>query len=276
MKKEDFLEFDKKIITKNKLIHQIWFGLFPSKKQASIDYKKMEKYRNTWLERNKDWERIEWNLEMCYHLIKEFFPEHYKTFKTYKYHIQRCDFIRYCILYRYSGFYVDMDYICNCNLNEILKKYNGDIYLVQTPNSYFFQEKDYISNSLMYSKTNNNPFWKILMIELEKHSSPPSYYSRHLYIMYSTGPGILNRIYNKYKYLYKVKSFPYLNFQPYGIKDDIRSINLPNHIYMCHLNYGSWEESDSKFFISFVREWKILIFIFLVIIIFWLLSIKIF
>jgi hypothetical protein len=72
--------------------------------------------------------------------------------------------------------------------------------------------------------------------------------------------------------MYKLKSFPYINFQPYGIKDNIRSINLPSHIYMAHMNRGSWEESDSKFFITFVREWKILVFILLVIIFFVLLS----
>jgi mannosyltransferase OCH1-like enzyme len=272
MKKEDFLKFDENLKTKNKLIHQIWFGLFPNKKQAEIDYEKMKKYRDTWTTNNKDWNRIEWNKQMCELLIKEFFPEHYSTFKKYKYEIQRCDFVRYAILYRYGGFYVDMDYICNCNIDNILKKYNNEIYFVQTPNTVFFQNEDHISNSLMYSRNRNNIFWKVLMIQLEKYCKTPSYYSKHLAVMYSTGPGILNRLYLKYKYMYKLKSFPYINFQPYGIKDNIRSINLPSHIYMAHMNRGSWEESDSKFFIAFVREWKILVFILLVIIFFVLLS----
>jgi mannosyltransferase OCH1-like enzyme len=112
----------------------------------------------------------------------------------------------------------------------------------------------------MYSKPNHN-FWKKVFVELEMHKKAPYYYSRHMTIMFTTGPGILNRIYNKYKILLSLEHLPYKLFHPYGITSDIKMLkNIPS-IFAVHIGYGSWETNDSKIFLFLYKEWRLLLFI---------------
>jgi hypothetical protein len=149
--------------------------------------------------------------------------------------------------------------------NEVLDKYKGDIYLVETPNNTGF-EKIHISNSLMYSKSGND-FWKTLFIELEMNKELPYYYNRHSIIMFTTGPGVLNRVFNKYKIKYKLNYYPYKLFHPYGLKNDIKIMSENSDVYAVHLGRGSWETYDSKILIFFYQEWKIILFIILILLI---------
>lgn len=258
----DFLDLDNFLISnKNKIIHQIWFGTIPNKKEAKKAYDKLKIHRNSWIILNPTWFRMEWNKKQSECLVKTFYLEHFETFKNYKYEIQRCDFIRYLILHRYGGWYVDMDYHCCKSLNEAMIYFQNEIYFVQTPNSYF-GVSDHVSNSLMYSQAGHT-FWKQLCINLERSRTVPLFYTKHLEVMFTTGPGILNRIYTKYKDAYKIKSLPWKLFHPYGLEDfkfDIKNKN----VYAIHLGKGSWESKDSKILIFLATNWKIIVFILIV------------
>ena len=154
-----------------------------------------------------------------------------------------------------------MDYYCNKPFDEAFMKFGHDFYLVNTPNI----GNIFVSNSLMYSRP-NHIFWKRLFLEMEMNKECPIYYSRHMIIMYTTGPGILTRVYNKYKIKDKLKSLPYDLFHPYGIKDDKLSLRN-DKVYSIHIGKGSWENSDSKCFIYIYREYKILLFVIIILII---------
>ena len=261
MSQLDFIELDKYLLNQNgRIIHQIWFGTIPNKGEAKKTYSKLKIYRDSWLIKNPTWCRIEWNKTACFELIQKFYPEHNEMFKQYKYEIQRCDTIRYVILHRYGGWYVDMDYYCNRPLDDAMKEYVNDIYLVQSPNGTFLHDDDHVSNSLMYSTPRHN-FWKQVLLELEKNQKAPIFYTKHLTVMLTTGPGILNRIYSKYKYRYKVKSLPWKLFHPYGIQDAMRSITSDPNIFALHISQGSWAGKDTEIINFFVRDWPILVFI---------------
>lgn len=255
------LEIDGELLEKNgKIIHQIWFGTMPNKREAKKAYKKLILYRDSWIEKNPTWHRHEWNKKECIEFVNSFYPEYKELLNGYRYEIQRCDVLRYLILHRYGGWYADMDYYCNKSVDEALYIYTNDIYFVQSPNSVIGQESDHVSNSLMYSKAGHF-FWKKLMLELENNKNPPYYYSKHLAVMFTTGPGILNRVYNRYKYQYKLKSLPYKLFHPYGINDAKLSLKMSPDVFAIHVGKGSWEGKDSKFFLFVARHWKIIIFI---------------
>jgi mannosyltransferase OCH1-like enzyme len=263
----DFFDLDAYLLNqKGKIIHQVWFGTIPNKSEAKKAYKKLKLYRDSWLIKNPNWCRVEWNKEMTISLLKNFYPEHIDMFNKYIYEIQRCDVVRYLILHRYGGWYADMDYYCNRPLDDAICQYKNNIYFVQSPNTVLGQDSDHISNSLMYSVP-NHAFWKQLMIELQKNQELPFYYTKHLRVMFSTGPAILNRVYHKYKNIYSVKSLPWKLFHPYGIKDLKLSLNQNKDVFTIHLGKGSWEDKDSKFLIFWLREWKICLFIFLIFII---------
>lgn len=255
----DFIDIDTFLIfNKNKIIHQIWFGTIPNKKEAKKAYEKLKIHRNSWIILNPTWFRMEWNKKQCEQLVKTFYSQHFETYKNYKHEIQRCDFVRYLILHRYGGWYVDMDYHCCKPLNEALNNFTNEIYFVQTPNSYF-GSTDYISNALMYSLAGHT-FWKQLLINLEQGRKTPLFYTKHLEVMFTTGPGILNRVYTKYKEAYCVKSLPWKLFHPYGIQDDKSDIKNKN-VFAIHIGKGSWESKDSKFLIFIATNWKIIFFI---------------
>jgi mannosyltransferase OCH1-like enzyme len=183
-------------------------------------------------------------------------------YKKYPYIIQKCDAVRYFILHRYGGLYVDMDYFCNKSWTEILNKYNGDIYFVQTPNNTGF-DKIHISNSLMYSKA-GHIFWNRLFIELEIKKEVPYYYSKHLVIMFTTGPGILNRFFNIYKIRDKLNFYPYEIFHPYGLNLEPKIASKDSNIYAFHIQDGSWHNTDTLILNFLYQEYKILLFILLI------------
>lgn len=259
----EFIDLDKYLISHNgKIIHQIWFGTIPNKSEAKKAYKKLQYCVNSWYIQNPNWLRFEWNRENCMLLVKNFYPQHLDMFKNYKYEIQRCDAVRYMILHRYGGWYVDMDYFCNRPLDDVHEKYKNDIYFVQTPNKTFFQEDDYVSNSLMFSIP-KHPFWNELLLHLEKNQKYRLYFSKHFVVMNTTGPILVNRVYSLYKYRYGLKSLPYKNFQPYGVKD-FKTLKLPDDIYAVHMVKSSWTGKDSILINFILTDWKLLSFFFII------------
>jgi inositol phosphorylceramide mannosyltransferase catalytic subunit len=246
---------DEKLIKyKNKIIHQIWFGKIPNRKEAKKALNNLRKYQDSWKNKNKDWYYFLWDYKSCNDFIKEYYPQYFDMYNKYKYLIQKCDAVRYFILHRYGGLYADMDYFCSKPWTDVLKKYNKDFYLVQTPNNLNIDNIQ-ISNSLMYS-ISEHPFWEEIFSELNKSVNQPFFFNRHLEIMYSTGPAILNKVFHLYKYKYKLNHYPYKLFHPYGIQtNSLKKINVEN-VYAVHLGKGSWESNDSKIIIFIYKEWK--------------------
>jgi len=116
----------------------------------------------------------------------------------------------------------------------------------------------------MYSVP-NHPFWRKLFIELEKaYENIPWYYSRHIQIMYSTGPSFLNRLYTRYQEPFDLHSFPARWFHPIGLDEHLLSLNnLDPKINAVHLGKGSWEHQDSKILIFFYCNYPIILFVIL-------------
>ena len=194
---------------------------------------------------------------MCDLLVMTYYVPYSNTYKNYPYEIQRCDFVRYCILDRYGGLYADMDYFCNRSFTEAFRKYTNSFYLVRVQDGVL---KGRVGLSLMYSSVKNHPFWKAMLINMKLNSECPIYYSRHMIILYTTGPEIINRVYQKYRMRYRLKTLPYKLFHPFGMDEDIlhhKGIN--KEIYAVHANKGMWEKNDSKFIITVYKEWKICI-----------------
>lgn len=266
MEQLSFEDLDKYLLDqKGKIIHQIWFGIIPNKQAAKKALEGLKKYKDSWIIKNPNWTNMCWDYKKCLTLIKTHYQEHLDLYKNYPYHIQRCDTVRCFILHRYGGFYADMDYYCNRSMDEALEKFKNDIYFVETPNKALGGV--HISNSLMYSKT-NHPFWKRVFIELEINKSAPYYYGRHMTIMFTTGPGVLNRVFNKYKTEYKLDYFPHKLFHPYGLTSDVLStVNDKPEAYAIHIGKGSWETKDSKFWILLYQNYTIILFILIVMLI---------
>lgn len=261
-----FEEYDKFLLDqKSHIIHQVWFGTIPNKREARKTYKKLKTYRDSWIDKNPSWYRAEWNKEMSLTLLKTHYPEHLDMYRKYKYEIQRCDAVRYFILHRYGGFYADMDYTCCRPVDEIIKNFSGTFYLVQSPNTNALGS--FVSNSLMYS-ISGHVFWRKLFLILENEKTSFSYLSKHIIVMYTTGPVILTKAFNEYKIRYSLSCYPWDKFHPLGINTEFKTLEkIDPSIYAIHLGKGSWESGDSKILLFFVREKWLIIFILLTLIV---------
>lgn len=91
-----------------KKIHQIWLGgEFPDK------YKRI---RDTWIEKNPDWEYKLWTDSD----IVDFNMENIELFNRIDNLGAKSDILRYEILYRHGGLYIDTDFECIKSFNDLL------------------------------------------------------------------------------------------------------------------------------------------------------------
>lgn len=255
-------ELDLLLLSKQgKIIHQVWFDNIQSRRETKKAFKKYEPYRQTWIKKNPTWYYHVWNKEESKKFMKMFYPDFLDLFKKYKYSIQCCDAIRYFILHRYGGLYVDMDSECLKPLDDMRNKYNKDIYFVETQNTVVGFG---VSNCLMFS-TPNHPFWKSLFIELAQSINTPWYYTRHMIILYSAGPAFINRMYHKYKYQYKLSYLPSKYFNPISLNIDLLTIDK-SYVYIIHHYESSWKNIDTTFLDFMKRHYHIVLLILLLII----------
>jgi mannosyltransferase OCH1-like enzyme len=119
-----------------------------------------------------------WNYSDCLNLIKEHYPEYAELWIEFPQDVMRCDFVRYLILHRYGGIYLDMDMFPMKDFSELLDhkqvfaRWNNEKHL-----------KPYIA--LMMSQKDNP-----LFIEIAEHSKR-SYYEKIMLPIYQTWKGRL-------------------------------------------------------------------------------------
>lgn len=91
-----------------KLIHQTW-------KDSNVP-KKWKKAQQSCIDYHRDYKYKLWTDEEGLELIKTEYPWFLKTYLSYPYDIQRVDAVRYFILHKYGGIYIDLDVGCNQKL----------------------------------------------------------------------------------------------------------------------------------------------------------------
>jgi len=245
------------------LIHQIWFGTIPNRIQARLAYRQplLRSCRVSWDVLNPRMCHVIWTREHCVQLLRRYYSEYEVLFRNFPYEIQRCDMVRYCLLHRYGGVYADMDYKCCKPLSQVFARWkNHDLYLVQSPHAP--GNVSYVSNSLMMARQRGHPFWKALLSEIllsSQQTSLLSLLSRHFEIMYTTGPGILTRVYHVYRFRYKLQSLPSELFHPLSLYKKTLAPDERERAYAIHYGFGSWESLDSKILIEIWTNYSILI-----------------
>lgn len=170
-----------------KIIHQIWSG---------VDEPLPENFKilgNTWKRDYPDWEYRLWDNQMMNDFVKTYYPQHWYVYCKYPFNVQRWDAIRYLILDKIGGMYVDFDY-------ESIKPMDK---LLDGRTCCFALEKDFISNffrvfnnALMLSMPGDPFMRKVVEYVFSKTTLVQQYGSKHAAVFNVTGPYALIRLYD--------------------------------------------------------------------------------
>jgi mannosyltransferase OCH1-like enzyme len=97
-----------------RIIHQVWEG----KTEPVPPF--LSKLATTWKENHPEWQYEFWDEERMNGFVRENFTDLIDLYFSYSYSVQRWDAIRYFILYKIGGLYVDLDYECLAPFDDII------------------------------------------------------------------------------------------------------------------------------------------------------------
>jgi mannosyltransferase OCH1-like enzyme len=189
---------------------------------------------------NKDFEYKLFTDKDNREFIEKYFPFFLNTYDNFEYDIQRADAIRYCILYVHGGIYIDLDYYCNKSFNEIETLLKKPIGLVLSLN-----KSDVTTNSIMISNVKEHPMWLECIRNMMK-VTPFFIRGKHLKVMTSTGPYMLNRVRTQKTFFYDVQILNIVqNCNVCNVSKCIRN----KEFILTPIEGSSWIEDDTKIMI---------------------------
>lgn len=221
-----------------KIIHQVWEGRTEPKMPTRLQI-----LARTWQEQNPDWEYHLWNGEEMDELVEKHFPEYIAMYKGFPYNVQRWDTIRYMILYIYGGVYTDLDTECFRSIDSLLE----DVTIGFGEEPPIYTKPIRIGNAFLTSEKENSG-WLTILNEIltnteEKESTIET-------VMHSTGPNMINRLFNRLKKENGAYGIPYPQVTPVSKYDMHRYIfqgekevflEKIKHAYCAHYFFGSWD-----------------------------------
>lgn len=171
--------------------------------------------------------------EMGRNFVNKHFPDFLPYFDAFPYNIQRADAIRYMWLYVNGGIYIDLDMEILGSLEYLFTE--GEIFFVLSANV------NRLTNSILASKP-RHPLW-LEMIEKMKQPLPWFAIGKHMQVMYSAGPGMLDEVVKSSDYEYVI--LPRSLLIPYDASGNYIN-HQPKNILIKQLEGQSWVSWDSK------------------------------
>jgi mannosyltransferase OCH1-like enzyme len=181
-----------------------------------------------------DWEYHLWTDEENLVFVRKEFPEFVEVFTRLPRNIMRADVIRYLLLYRLGGLYLDTDY-------EMIKPFDlidRDIVLCWEPDGRTGKGNSKMANA-SFASSPGHPFFKMIIDDLK--ANPPL--SPDVDVEAATGPGLVTRVYhdavaagmNPY-------AAPSLKFSPPSPRNarEYRAILNNGVSYGIHHCHGTW------------------------------------
>ncbi|WFD19266.1 hypothetical protein MCAP1_001489 [Malassezia caprae] len=132
-----------------------------------------------------DYQYMLWTDASSREFIAREYPWFLETFDSYPYNIQRADAIRYFVLHKYGGVYMDLDIGCRRRLDSLLR------FEVVVPKTIPVG----VSNDLMFSVP-QHPYMESLIHSLK--SFHHNYLTHYATVMFSTGPMFVSAMYRQF------------------------------------------------------------------------------
>jgi mannosyltransferase OCH1-like enzyme len=193
-------------------------------------------YRQKLLELHPDWTYRLWTDADNLQFVRQEYPDFYDVFVGLPKNIMRADVIRYLLLYRLGGLYLDTDY-------EMLKPFdllNYDAVLPWETDCEDLSRGGRIGNSFMAAEP-GHAFFKMVIDDLQNH--PPL--AADADVLHSTGPHYLTRILPQALaagIIVHLPSRPLFNPYPPQSPRQYRKLVRQNVAYGIHHCFGSWRD----------------------------------
>ncbi len=195
-----------------------------------------------------NWEYHLWTDDMNRNFVHTHYPEFLYKFNTYPKDIQRADAIRYLLLYKYGGLYVDLDFEClKPEFISLLE--NASFMAGKEPYAHArrFGREYIICNALMASVP-THPFLKGVIQRMMNH---PRGWDVHQGsdILDSTGPFLLSDAYRDYPHNKELRIiepeclYPILLGESYHLRQEHIPEEMSQRIhsaYAIHYFAGTW------------------------------------
>ncbi|GHT32030.1 hypothetical protein FACS189434_02920 [Bacteroidia bacterium] len=228
-----------------RIIHQIYED--PAGVPAAL-----LKLAETWKEHHPTWEYRFWNKKAIEDFLETEFPDFIPTYRAYPFNVQRWDAIRYLILYKIGGLYVDLDYECLEPLDSLLNGALCCMGMEPTVNAITHDKPMIVGNALMASVP-NHPYFEAMIKDMMKGETY-STLSKSLQIMETTGPFMTTRLYEFYPNKEEITLLPAELVAPltlYEVRDMANGLVTPDiedkveKCFAIHYFGGSWFEQTA-------------------------------
>jgi mannosyltransferase OCH1-like enzyme len=209
------------------IIHQTW-----KTKEAPAKWKA---YVQKVQDLNPGWEYRLWSDEENDAFVKKEFPDFYATYQGFAKNIMRADVIRYLLMYKIGGVYLDLDY-------EVLSPFDFAEHTLILPMNRSKQAGDHQNElgNCFFASTPGHPFWLDVINDLKDH---PPVITEYTGVVEATGPRLLTRIYNQHTYsnVHLPERMEYHPPTPRNKKEynAIVANGISKGIHHC---WGSWKE----------------------------------
>jgi mannosyltransferase OCH1-like enzyme len=212
-----------------KIFHQIWIN----QKEPELP-EKFRTYRDGWIALHPDWEYKLWNLDNL-----DFTPRRMDLVNSSQNYAQMADVLRYEILLKYGGVYLDTDFECLRNIDPIL---------VGVKNFSCSEDGRSISIGIIGAEPNSTYMERCVSALPERVGEGC--------IAVETGPRLFTHVLLDGGLSGDFTLFPRKWFYPYRCHELHRVNEHFSESYAVHRWDGSWGDSDNRFFARVYRKIK--------------------
>jgi mannosyltransferase OCH1-like enzyme len=166
-----------------RIIHQTWKG-----RSLPTRYRK---FAQTWQRAHPGWRWRLWSDADNLTFVKRHYRQLLDRYLGYPFPIQRVDVIRYLILHRLGGVYVDMDFECYRPLSPLLQRRACVLSMEAAEHGRIHQRERIVSNAFM-AAIPGHPLFASVIDDLERYHSRETAPDR--IVLDTTGPIMLTRV----------------------------------------------------------------------------------
>lgn len=217
-----------------RIIHQTW------NTEQTPDH--LTAYAQSWKDKHPDWEYRLWTDEQNRWFIAQEYPWFLSQYDGYPRAIQRVDAVRYCILHRLGGLFVDLDFEARRSIEPLLEGRRCVFGLEPDEHAAHHGRAKIISNAFMAAEP-GHPFLAEVIQRLPEYTI---YEHVKQPVLETTGPFMLTNMYDRFEDKDAIGLVPSRQLYPLTMRqaDELRETGRTDadlgDAYAVHYHLGTW------------------------------------